>query len=124
MNFKIAGLAPIAFRHVFGLSDHELASHHVIRCRVDAENAFPCRITLEDAAMGDSVLLMSYEHQPVKTHINPATRYMSMKQPLTRACLSMKSPRKCNVDCCQFVPSMPKTRSLMPTWLTDRTPRH
>ena len=66
MNFKIAGLAPIAFRRVFGLSDHELASHHVVRCRVDAENAFPCRITLEDAAMGDSVLLMSYEHQPVK----------------------------------------------------------
>ncbi len=66
MNFKIAGLTPITFSHLFGLPDHELARHNVIRYKVDAENTSPCRITLQDAAIGDSVLLMNYEHQPVK----------------------------------------------------------
>jgi hypothetical protein len=64
MNFKIAGLTPITFSHFFNLPDHELARHHAIRYKVDAENTFPCRITLTDAAIGDSVLLINYTHQP------------------------------------------------------------
>lgn len=66
MNFRIAGLAPSTFSHLFGLSADQLAHHNVIRHAVDAENTFPCRITLQDATIGDSVLLMNYEHQPAK----------------------------------------------------------
>lgn len=31
---------------------------------VDECPGFPCRISLEDAAVGESVLLLNYEHQP------------------------------------------------------------
>lgn len=66
MNFKIAGLPLNTFSRLFALSDDELELHNIIRCKVAAENLFPCRVTLKDAAIGDSVLLMNYEHQPVK----------------------------------------------------------
>jgi Protein of unknown function (DUF1203) len=66
MNFRIAGLTPITFSHLFGLPDNALEQRNVTRYIVDAENSFPCRITLQDAAMGDSVLLTNYEHQPAK----------------------------------------------------------
>jgi hypothetical protein len=67
MNFRIAGLTPTRFSHLFSLSERELACHNVIRYAVDQDNAFPCRITLQDAAIGDSVLLTNYEHQPAKS---------------------------------------------------------
>jgi Protein of unknown function (DUF1203) len=66
MNFRIAGLTPITFSHLFSLPDNALEQRNVTRHIVDAENSFPCRITLQDAAMGDSVLLTNYEHQPAK----------------------------------------------------------
>ena len=65
MNFKIEGLNPAIFNHLFGLSDDALAKAKVIRYIADAENAFPCRICLSDATIGDSLLLLSYEHQPI-----------------------------------------------------------
>jgi Protein of unknown function (DUF1203) len=64
MNFRITGLNPSIFSHLFGLPDDVLAHHNAVRYAVDEEYAFPCRIKLEDAAIGDSVLLMNYEHQP------------------------------------------------------------
>ena len=34
------------------------------RLTVDAMPGFPCRVSLEDAAPGERVLLLAYEHQP------------------------------------------------------------
>jgi hypothetical protein len=66
MNFRIAGLSPDIFTDLFGQPDDELANLNVIRYLADAENAFPCRITLQDAAIGDSLLLVNYKHQPAQ----------------------------------------------------------
>jgi Protein of unknown function (DUF1203) len=66
MNFRITGLSPNIFSHLFGLPNDELANLNVIRYTADAANAFPCRISLQDAAVGDSLLLVNYEHQPAR----------------------------------------------------------
>lgn len=63
MNFRLEGLNPVIFSHLYGLANDELAKVNVIRYTADAENAFPCRISLNDAAIGDSLLLLNYEHQ-------------------------------------------------------------
>jgi hypothetical protein len=63
MNFQIAPLPLAQFAPLFGLSDDELAAHNVVRRIVDRHPGFPCRVSLEDAAIGETVLLMSYEHQ-------------------------------------------------------------
>ncbi len=67
MSFVISGLPLEPFRPLFGLSDEALAERGVIRRQVDANPGFPCRITLEDAQPGETVLLLNYEHQSADT---------------------------------------------------------
>lgn len=67
MSFVISGLPLEHFQPLFGLSDEALAARGVERCRVTANPGFPCRITLEDAEPGETVLLLNYEHQPADT---------------------------------------------------------
>jgi len=67
MSFRITGLDPAPFAHFFGLTDAELAAEGVRRVRVEARHSSPCRITLDDAEIGEDVLLFSYMHQPADT---------------------------------------------------------
>lgn len=67
MSFIISGLPVAPFQPLFGLSDEVLAAQGVIRRTVDAPVGFPCRITLEDAPVGETVLLLNYEHQHADT---------------------------------------------------------
>lgn len=64
-GYVIRGLDPAPFAPLFGLSDAALAEHNIMRCHADAMPGFPCRITLEDAVPGESLLLVNYEHLPV-----------------------------------------------------------
>ena len=60
MTYRISGLDPARFAHLVGLSDTELAVHHAIRMTVDATPGFPCRVTLDDARPGETVLLVNH----------------------------------------------------------------
>lgn len=63
MSFRITGLPAAPFAGLFDLSDDELRAKGAVR-RVAEHNA-PCRISLTDAAPGDELLLVNYEHHPV-----------------------------------------------------------
>lgn len=67
MTFVIRGLSPDEFRPLFGLSDKALAERGVIRRTADAKPGFPCRITLEDAEPGETLLLLNYESHRAAT---------------------------------------------------------
>jgi Protein of unknown function (DUF1203) len=67
MSFIVSALPAEPFRPLFGLSDEALAAQGVLRRKVDAKPGFPCRISLEDAEPGETVLLLNYEHQPADT---------------------------------------------------------
>jgi len=67
MSFRITGLSPAPFRHLFGLSDADLAAHGAKRYVADAASGFPDRIEVRDAAAGEAVLLVNYLHQPADT---------------------------------------------------------
>lgn len=64
MNFQIRGLQADLFDHLFGKSSHELAELGVERMTVDSDSGYPCRVSLRDAEVGATVLLMNFEHQP------------------------------------------------------------
>src|SRR5215218_3691059 len=64
MSFRIAGLSPEPFQHLFGLTEAELATQGVRRFVADAQSSFPDRVELRDVAAGESVLLLNYLHQP------------------------------------------------------------
>jgi hypothetical protein len=67
MNFQIQALPQAAFAPLFGLSDAELRARGAIPRVVDAKPGFPCRVSLEDAEIGERVLLVNFEHQPADT---------------------------------------------------------
>jgi hypothetical protein len=67
MSFRITGLSPEPFRHLFGLPDEELASLGVKRYCVDQKPGFPDRIEMRDAELGETVLLLNHVCQPADT---------------------------------------------------------
>ena len=60
MTYKISGLEPSQFAHLIGLDDEKLAAHGVARMTADAKPGFPCRITLDDADPGETLLLVNH----------------------------------------------------------------
>lgn len=67
MSFRVRGLSPEPFRHLFGLSDTALRAHGAQRCVADRAPGFPDRIELRDAQPGESLLLLNHVHQPADT---------------------------------------------------------
>ena len=67
MTFVVTGLSPAQFAPLFGADEATLAAAGAIRCRADTRPGFPCRITLEDAEPGETLLLLNYEHQAADT---------------------------------------------------------
>ncbi len=65
--FIITGLDPAPFVALYGLADDALAERGVERMIVTEKPGFPCRVTLEDVAVGETVLLLNHEHLPVDT---------------------------------------------------------
>lgn len=67
MSYRISGIDPAPFRHLYGLPDEELARLNVRRCVVDAKPGFPDRVEIRDVEPGETVLLLNYVHQPAET---------------------------------------------------------
>ena len=63
-SFQLLGLPEAPFRPLFDLPDAELARRGARRVVADDRPGFPCRVSLEDAALGEELLLLPYEHQP------------------------------------------------------------
>lgn len=60
MAYRIQGLRPGLFEPLFHQPDEALAALGIVRMKVTGRPGFPCRITLEDAAPGETVLLLNH----------------------------------------------------------------
>jgi len=67
MSYIVTGLPLETFAPLIGLSDEALAEHGAVRHTAVAGGRFPCRVTLEDAPAGQSLLLVNYQHQAAAT---------------------------------------------------------
>jgi hypothetical protein len=67
MSFVVSGLPVETFRPLFGLPDEALAERQIVRRVVEPGDRLPCRVTLDDAAPGETLLLLNYEHQDAAT---------------------------------------------------------
>ena len=65
--FKIIGLSPEPFVHLYGLSDDELRERGALRYAADCNPGFPDRIEVRDADPGETLLLINHVHQPADT---------------------------------------------------------
>lgn len=62
MSFRISGLPIERFAQLLELDADGLARAGIVEMTVDEPHAYPCRVTLEDAAPGETVLLLNYPH--------------------------------------------------------------
>lgn len=67
MPFTVTGLPVEEFNGLFALSDEELKTRGVIRKTANTKPGYPCRVTLDDAEPGESVLLLNYESHKADT---------------------------------------------------------
>src|SRR4051812_10172388 len=65
MSFQVSGLSGAQFAPLFGLSDAELSKRDIVRHTADTSPGFPCRVSLVDAAPGETLLLLNFEHLAV-----------------------------------------------------------
>ena len=104
MSFVITGIDPATYVDYWALDDESLASRQAIRVVVDASPGYPDRITLDDAPVGEAVLLVNHMHQPgdspyrasgavyLRSGLSEASRFIDAIPPaLARRTLSMRA---------------------------------
>ncbi len=67
MTYRITGLNPSDHAHLFAMDDAELAAIQARRVTATASLGFPCRVSLEDAAEGEELILFHHVSHDVTT---------------------------------------------------------
>ncbi len=60
MNFRISGLPYEPFAPLFAASEPELRRHGNLRRVAPPGSTYPCRVSLRNAAPGETVILTSF----------------------------------------------------------------
>jgi hypothetical protein len=63
-SFQLIGIDHSPFEALFDLSDEQLNQLSAQRCLAKEKPGYPCRISLENADLGEELLLIPYLHQP------------------------------------------------------------
>ena len=66
-NFKFIAVDKKEFDLFMNLNDEELEAHQAKWLTVDEYPGYPCRVSLEDARIGERVLFLPYWHHDVKS---------------------------------------------------------
>jgi len=67
MSFQIHSLPSAQFEPLFSLSSSALAEVRATRMIVDAKPGYPCRVSLADAEIGETIILVNFEHQSAES---------------------------------------------------------
>jgi hypothetical protein len=67
IDFQIVALPIAEFQSFFGLSETELVEHNAQSIVVDQNPGYPCRVSLQDAEIGERVISISYFHHNVNS---------------------------------------------------------
>lgn len=65
INFQIKSLEFKKFEYLFNLTDIQLIKINAKKLVVDESPGYPCRISLEDAKIGETIIAMSFMHHDV-----------------------------------------------------------
>ncbi|MET1111688.1 MAG: DUF1203 domain-containing protein [Allosphingosinicella sp.] len=72
MTYRIEGLERGAYAGLLGLNEDDLAGRGALRVMADSKPGFPCRVTLEDAEPGESLILFNHVSHDVPTPFRSA----------------------------------------------------
>ena len=65
MSYRIAGLSPELFAHLWPLDEAALHAQSIRRVVADSDRGFPCRVSLDNARAGETLLLLPFQHHDV-----------------------------------------------------------
>lgn len=85
MSFQIHALPVEPFRNLFAMSDDELHALNARRMTVEVKPGSPCRVSLADAEVGETVILVHYEHQTAASPYR-AGHAIFIREGVTQAC--------------------------------------
>ena len=103
MAYAVTCLPAEPFAPLFAMDDEDLAARGARRVVADAPLGFPCRVSLDDAAPGETLILVNYEHQPaatpfrashavfVREGVEPVATVDAMPPALRRRLLSLRA---------------------------------
>jgi hypothetical protein len=91
-TFQLSGLPQAGFEPFFAMTDAELAGVGAMRLAADAPRGFPCRVSLVDAAPGEELILLPFEHQPEHTPFRASGPIFVRKQGKRRVCAPGEIP--------------------------------
>jgi len=96
MTYRITGLSPEPFVDLIGKDDAALANLGALRVTAGSKPGYPCRITLEDAEPGETLILLNHVSHDVATPYRSAdlNRKSTSPQPPPTASTAMP-PKKC-----------------------------
>lgn len=88
MNFQIDALPEAQFTHLFAMSDDDLADHQACRQIVTSKPGTPCRVSMADSEIGETVILVNFAHLPVRNPFQ-ATHAIFVREHAKQAELGM-----------------------------------
>ena len=72
MSFQIRALSFAQFEPLFTMSDNALTGARATRLLVDSKPGYPCRVSLAEAEIGETVVLVNFVHQPADSPFQAA----------------------------------------------------
>ncbi|CAN5506274.1 DUF1203 domain-containing protein [soil metagenome] len=66
-DFLMKALNENEFSFLFSCDDEQLAEIGAVRMIADKERGFPCRVSLDNPAIGEEILLLPYQHHKTKS---------------------------------------------------------
>jgi hypothetical protein len=67
MDFQISALDERPFLPLFELPEAQLAARLATRCTAHSQPGYPCRVSLVDARVGETLLLLNFTHHDAAT---------------------------------------------------------
>jgi Protein of unknown function (DUF1203) len=67
MTYRITGLSPTTFETLIGQDDEALAAQGAVRVTATSKPGYPCRISLQDAEPGETLILLNHVSHDVAT---------------------------------------------------------
>jgi hypothetical protein len=91
MSFQITALDPKPFEHLFDLTADQLKQQNAVRVTANESPGFPCRVSLMDANIGDTLILVNHQH------LNVASPYAATHAIYVRQGVKQAQPPKSTV---------------------------
>ncbi|NNC72304.1 MAG: DUF1203 domain-containing protein [Sphingomonadaceae bacterium] len=67
MSYRIRGIDPEPYAHLIGAGEDVLEAANAVRVEAKSSRGYPCRVSLEDAEAGETLILVNHVSQDADT---------------------------------------------------------